>query len=78
MKAYVPIRIMMIEKRQTTPKSKKMLNFDIFSITPRIPSTAYVTGLKKMNGESHDGKFVIGKSAPERKNIGKIRKLMIN
>jgi hypothetical protein len=72
------MRIIINAKRQTSAKSKRRGNREIPSKTPRMPSTAYVTGLTKMKGANHAGRLVIGNSAPERKNNGKIRKLMIN
>ena len=69
---------MMIEKIQVTAKSSIIENFDTSMRTPRMPSTAYVTGLTNMRGDSHGGRLVMGNKAPERKNIGKIRKLIIN
>lgn len=78
MKAYVPIKIMMIANKHTITKSKAMLNWETPIMIPLTPSTEYVMGLTNMNGDNHEGKFVIGKSAPERKNSGNMRKLLIN
>jgi len=37
-----------------------------------MASTPYVTGFTTVMAESHAGRFPIGKSAPERKNNGKV------
>src|SRR5271157_3040424 len=44
----------------------------------RIPSTPYVRGSKRVIGAIHDGSELMGKSAPDSPNIGKITKFMIS
>jgi len=59
-------------------KSNAMLKLEFPIKIPLIPSTAYVRGLINTNGDNQEGKLFVGKSDPERKNNGNIKKLPIN
>lgn len=72
------MKIINEENMLTTAKSSAIWKVEIPKIIPLSPSTAYVAGSKSTNVFNQDGNVFIGKSAPERKNIGNMRKLPTN